>query len=231
MRKQSWVVLAAFVVAACAGCPQQPAKEKPEPSGGPPAAERPAAVEAPAEELAAAAPKVEEPPPPLTIPKVELSDADRATCLVEVGQPLPQAELPDLGGAMHPLESLRGEKLTVVFFWAGGETAYGKMSAATALEDLQKDVAEPYAERGVRVVGVNVGETTQAAAAIVGQAGAKFPTLRDSDGAYFAKVAAKKMPRTYLLDAEGNILWFDLEYSRSTRRDLMQAVGVALGEM
>ena len=35
----------------------------------------------------------------------------------------------------------------------------------------------------------------------------------------------------YLLDAQGKILWFDVEYSRSTREDLVQGIRVALGEL
>jgi hypothetical protein len=36
------------------------------------------------------------------------------------------------------------------------------------------------------------------------------------------------LPRTYLLDSSGKILWFDLEYSRSTRRELNQAIRYVL---
>ncbi len=36
------------------------------------------------------------------------------------------------------------------------------------------------------------------------------------------------MPRTYLVDSQGKILWFDMEYSRSTRRDLRDAIRVVL---
>jgi hypothetical protein len=37
-------------------------------------------------------------------------------------------------------------------------------------------------------------------------------------------VATEHLPRTYLLDAEGRILWFDLEYSRATARELINAL-------
>jgi hypothetical protein len=37
------------------------------------------------------------------------------------------------------------------------------------------------------------------------------------------------MPRTYLLDPTGKILWFDVEYSRSTRRDLSEALDAMVG--
>jgi hypothetical protein len=52
----------------------------------------------------------------------------------------------------------------------------------------------------------------------------------DPKNEYFAKVAREKVLRTYLLDADGKILWFDVEYSRSTHRDLLQGIDVALGK-
>jgi hypothetical protein len=59
---------------------------------------------------------------------------------------------------------------------------------------------------------------------------AKFDNLLDSNGALFAKVATENIPRTYLLDSQGKILWFDWEYSRSTRRDLERGIKFVLGE-
>jgi hypothetical protein len=59
--------------------------------------------------------------------------------------------------------------------------------------------------------------------------------LLDSKGELFARIAKdpklKWMPRTYLLDAGGRILWFDVEYSRPMRRDLVEAIRVTLGEL
>ncbi|MFH1924704.1 MAG: hypothetical protein ABIP48_33040, partial [Planctomycetota bacterium] len=64
----------------------------------------------------------------------------------------------------------------------------------------------------------------------VEEAGAGFTNLLDPDGALFARVATEKLPRVYLLDADGKVLWFDLEFSRTTRDNLVQALQVALGE-
>ena len=50
--------------------------------------------------------------------------------------------------------------------------------------------------------------------------------LLDSEGEALAKVATRRLPRTYLLDKKGKILWFDMEYSASTRRDLRDAIRV-----
>jgi len=178
-----------------------------------------------------ATPDEEPPPPPPTIPEVLLTDAYRETCLVLVGDPMPQAELPDLAGEQQPLGELLGDKLTVVFFWTSGSTEFSQMAARMALEDLQKDVYEPYAQKGVEVIAVNEGNAPEDVKKLVDEVGVTFLNLLDSDGAYFAQVAKEKLPRPYLLDADGKILWFDLELSPITRQRLMQAIQVALGEL
>jgi hypothetical protein len=43
-------------------------------------------------------------------------------------------------------------------------------------------------------------------------------------------VASEKLPRTYLLDASGKILWFDIEYSRTTRQQLLSAIRFSLAQ-
>jgi hypothetical protein len=53
--------------------------------------------------------------------------------------------------------------------------------------------------------------------------------LLDAEGRAFAEVGSEKLPRTYLVDAQGKILWFDIEYSLSTRRELHQALRAVVG--
>jgi hypothetical protein len=172
--------------------------------------------------------KPESPPPPPSIPKVALSEALRATCLVNVGDTMPEAELPDLNGKPRALGSLCGRKLTVVCLWKVGTTRRSR----EALQDLMREVSVPFGPKGVSVVGINVGDLPAAAKDQVVQAGATFPNLLDPKGEYMAKIAKdKRTPRVFLLDAGGKVLWFDVEYSRTSRRDLTQGIRVVLGEL
>lgn len=216
---QLWIMLlATCLLATCAGCAGEPTGEGP---SVPPPIEDPVV------------PPIDPPPEPVVevpveIPQVKLTEALAATCLVRVGDAMPEAELPAIGGDTTPLADAYGEKLTVLFFWNSAS-----IYAMTELEDLTEDVAQPFAEKGVRVIGVNEGDPQDVAAGQVEGVGAKFANFLDLDGAYFATVATetKKVPRTFLLDAEGKILWFDIEYSSTTRRDLLQGIQVALGEL
>ncbi|MBN2021962.1 MAG: TlpA family protein disulfide reductase [Pirellulales bacterium] len=216
-RQFATIVLAAALAASWMGCNRPAAPKNDKKANDDAAAAAPGGAAEPAPE-----PKVEPPPKP-TMPEVKLSDALAAECLVKVGDAMPEATLPDLAGKPTALGSLLGPKLTVVCFWKA-DNPY----AVEELRDLAQDVAGPYEAKGVRVVGVNTGDAAEAAGTKARETGATFPNLIDADGAYFHKVATDKLPRTYLLDAEGKILWFDIEYSRSTRRDLLQAIDVTL---
>ena len=167
----------------------------------------------------------EEPAPPPKIPDVVMTEAMAATNLVAVGDPMPEGSLPDLEGKTHTIEEMSGAELAVVFFW-NSENLY----ALQELQDLQIDVYEPFKDKGVQVVGINVKDTAETVKEQVEPAGATYPQLLDTDGSYFARVAKEHLPRTYLVGPDGKILWFDLEYSTATRRNLLQAIEVAMAQ-
>ncbi len=197
-------------------------EETPKPPPSPPVAEKPDEV---VPEVPPAKEAPPEPAPPPTIPEVAMTQAMAATNVVKVGDSMPEGELRNLEGNIQPLEDSYGHKLTVVLFW-NSENLY----ALQELQDLQLDVFEPYQPRGVQVIGINVGDAPEVAKQEVEQAGVTYPQFLDSDRSYFARVATEHLPRTYLLNADGEILWFDLEYSATTRRNLQQAIEVALAK-
>jgi peroxiredoxin len=176
----------------------------------------PTVVESPPEEPA------DQPPEP-TIPEVKLPETLARTCKVGVGDPMPSERLPNIEGQTLSVADLMGERLTVLVFWSA-DNAYSTVE----LQDLSEGFFAPAKEKGVAVVAVNVGDPAEKAQAAVASINPPFPVLLDSAGSYFAQVATEKLPRTYLLDADGKILWFDLEYSAATRRQLDQAVEAAL---
>ena len=169
------------------------------------------------------APEVEV--PSVKLAEVKLSEVHAKLCAVKVGDTMPEIKLPDLSGNPTQLASLYGEKLTVVVFWSGNVAP-----AREELADLGPDVAVPHSGQGLKVVGIAVGETAESAQGRLEDAEAMYPNLIDTEGLAFSKVGTEKLPRTFLLDAQGKILWFDIEYSRSTRRELRDGIAFTLGE-
>lgn len=163
---------------------------------------------------------------PAAIPKVLLSKGDEAACKVKVGDAMPAIELPKLsGGDTTKLADLLGKKATVVVFWKGD-----RRMSQQQLADLGADVIEPYGKDGVAVVGIAVDESAKDAESAFKKTGAAFTNLHDADGKAFALVGSGRFPRTYLLDPSGKIVWFDIEYSLATRRDLHQALRTIAGD-
>jgi peroxiredoxin len=230
--RQLWTLLAAAsLAAACLGCGNGQTANGPEQPNGPSGDNGTGQVtpnDNPA--IPVDPPHVNDPPPPPTIPKVAMTEELLATCLVRVDDTMPEAELPDLADKLQSLSGLRGQKLTVICLWKSGETDVGELKALDLLADLQ-ELSENYLEKGVHVIGINEGDPPEAVRVCIADAKATFPNLLDPDGAFFEKVATERLPRVYLLDSEGNILWFDLEFSQITRRSLEKGIQVALGEI
>jgi peroxiredoxin len=163
---------------------------------------------------------------PAKIPTVALSKAHEALCKVKVGDSMPDITGPQIGGGSPTkLSSFYGDKATVVVFWKGD-----RRMAREQLADLGPEVIEPFSKSGVSVVGIAVNTSEADAQAVLKETGADFTNWLDADGKIFAQVGSEKLPRTYLLDPQGKILWFDIEYSLGTRRELNQALRAVAGE-
>ncbi len=160
---------------------------------------------------------------PSEIPAVQMTDAERALCLVEVGDVMPDAQLPDLQGVDQSLSALRGSRATVVLFWTASGSPVAAITAEAALSDLQADVAEQYADQGIHVIAINEHDTPETVAQQREFSAATYPMLLDPQAAYFQTVATERLPRLYVLDADGRILWLDFGYSETTR-DTLQRV-------
>jgi peroxiredoxin len=162
---------------------------------------------------------------PNAIPRVLLSKGDESACKVKVGDTMPAIELPNLpGSGSTKLADLFGKKATVVVFWKSD-----RRMSYQQITDLRSDVVEPFGKQGVAVVGVAVDDSAPNAWGTFKRSGATFPNLLDAGGKAFAQVGSGRFPRTYLLDPSGKILWFDIEYSLATRRELKQALRAIVG--
>ncbi len=160
-----------------------------------------------------------------SMPRVFFTEQHANTCRVFVGDQFPGLELADLDGQSRNFGDLLGERLTIVAFW--------NSKLPTSVEELaglQSRFLSEFGDQGVSIVAVNVGDEPVVAKELAKQSGATYPQLADPDRQAFAKVATEKLPRTYLLDASGKILWFDIEYSRTTRQQLLSAIRYCLAQ-
>ncbi len=151
-----------------------------------------------------------------------MSQEHRQSCLVFVADEMPDGLLLDAEGNKHSIRQSLGKQLTVVIFWD-----VTNRYALDQFEELAQDLAS-FVQQGVQAIAIHVGPAPENYQELCQQYGQDALCLLDSDQSYFAKVAQKKLPRTYLLDAEGKIVWLDIEYSRTTRYELRNALQFCL---
>ncbi len=219
MPRANFILLAFVGLVAIAGCGQSATME---PEKLDRLVEEPAKPLRPVEpvEQAAFAEAVEEKPAETaTVPPVLLSKQHAALCRVKVGDTMPQIALPKVLGGNAELSALYGKAATVVVFWKGD-----RQMALDELAELGPDVVQKFGSRGVEVVGIAVSQPAADARSVIQKTAADFPQLLDADGKAFDTVGAQRLPWTIVVDANGKIVWFDLEYSLATRRELQQAL-------
>jgi len=160
------------------------------------------------------------PPPASEIhePVLAFSQDHRESCVAFLGDSLPAGTLPDAAGTEHAVLDSLGKKLTVVVLWAA-DNPY----ALDQFQEMQHELV-PLSDQGVQVVAIHVGAAPSDYAQLCTDNGEGALCLLDADRKYFGQLARRKLPRTYLLDAQGKILWLDMEYSRATRYDLRNAL-------
>ena len=160
-----------------------------------------------------------------TVPLVHLSEQHQSASLVKQGDLLPEMQLTDSDGKSHSLHALLGDRVTVVCFWSGESPA-----AVQQLQDTGPEIVGPFKDRGVEVVSINYGQSAEEIRKVTEETAFSEKVLMDPKGEALAKVATRYLPRTYLVDKDGKIVWFDMEYSPSTRRHLIQAIECTVDE-
>jgi hypothetical protein len=152
--------------------------------------------------------------PPAVAPKVVLSAAHAKASKVRVGEALPAAEVKDAAGQARPLAGLRGQGLTAFVFWNNDHRV-----SAEAVRRLPKLLA---AVKGITIVAIHSGKATAAPP----MPAADSPVIHATDAASAALSAVctdGKVPRIYLVDKAGLILWLDIEFSIDTERHIQDA--------
>lgn len=154
-----------------------------------------------------------------TLPSVVLSEGHKKTCLKRIGDQFDAVVLPDVNGRAVNLNDELSDRLTVVVFWSQNSVA-----GYEQFRRIPVDILADFAPHRVKVIAVNVGGTVAETKRVTGSAANKILSLSDENSELFSTLTDALAPRTYVLDSEGHIVWFDIEYSESTRRSLGNAL-------
>lgn len=127
------------------------------------------------------------------------------------GLPAPVFSGELLSGERLTLASLRGSPV-ILNFWATWCTP-----CEVEMPELQS-LVDNHAQAGLRVIGVNLGETRPAVAEWVERLELRFPIVLDSDGSIAALYRIVGQPTTYVIDDQGFVR--DVIYGPATSSQL-----------
>ncbi len=113
-----------------------------------------------------------------------------------VGGPAPALVVPQVGGGMIDLASLRGKPVWINFMATWCPPCQDEFP-------LMNGFAVRYAEDGLVVIAIDVREEEGAVASFAQQLGATFPMGLDLDGAAAREWDALALPVHFWIDAEG----------------------------
>ena len=147
------------------------------------------------------------------IPKVGLSAEHKQLCKVGVADALPTLTT---DGKAVPFVSPPQRVATVLAF-----VGHDGWMSRQLLKDLGPDVTKKFGGKGVEVIATFVSRQPPK--------NLKFKTQTDPQGKRFALLGSGGLPRVYILDSKGKIVWFDIEYSATTRREIRQTLQVLTG--
>ncbi|MFM7846379.1 MAG: redoxin domain-containing protein, partial [Planctomycetota bacterium] len=201
--------------------PEKPVPEKPVPEK--PVPEKPV-PEKPGRQPAKLVPSrkarpLAAPDEPIRQPVMAISDYHRATSVLALGDKLPDFELPDLHGDSHTRRSLLTQPLTVIVFWNAAAS-----SSREQFTRLPQEIWDRFGDARVATLAVHVGPAEAEVEKLSAASAVEFPVLLDVEKTLYSQVAKSRLPRTLLVNQAGEVLWMDLEYSRSMRRELVNAI-------
>ncbi len=117
---------------------------------------------------------------------------------VKVGREAPNFSLEQLNGSPITLADLRGKGVVLNFWGTWCEPCKAEMPA------LQKQY-DAYKDKGLVIIGVNIGESPITIEPFLKQHGVNFPILLDRKSQITKLYRIGPIPTTFFIDAEGEV--------------------------
>ena len=146
-----------------------------------------------------------------------------AASAVDAGDAAPAFSLPGAKGEPVALDKLRG-KVVYVDFWASW------CGPCRRSFPWMNDMQQKYGGKGFVVVGVNVDKKRADADKFLAQIPAAFTLAFDEAGTTPNAYGVKGMPSSYLVDANGKIVYVERGFLDEHKADLEQRVAALVNK-
>jgi thiol-disulfide isomerase/thioredoxin len=143
------------------------------------------------------------------------------------GQTAFHTPLSDLEGNTVSIDAIKGEKLTVLDFWATW-----CRPCIISIPELIK-LSDKYQDQGVRFVGINADSPRNRSKVrpFVSSMGITYPVLLDFDLQLQSDFFISGFPTLLILDGKGKVLFTHVGYIQGDEKEIEDAIKKLLAEM
>ena len=128
--------------------------------------------------------------------------------LIEIGDPCPSIEDTATNGTIVNNESFEGHHVLLLLFMRSCNFCH------KALAYINKFVVPKYAGKNLLVYGVGRDHPVEELQDFVDLKKIGFPLIQDPDRVIYSHFANKTVPRVFILDSEGFVIYFNKGYDR-----------------
>jgi len=144
---------------------------------------------------------------------------EEESTLVKTGQPAPAIQVTALDGKSFDLKDARGKVVLVNFFatWCG--------PCMAEMPHLQDQIWNRFKDRGNFVmIAIDREEAESVVRDFQKKRQFAFPIACDLKREVYAKFATKFIPRNFLIDAKGNVVFESIGYNEAEFKKLIAAI-------
>ena len=143
------------------------------------------------------------------------------TTLINAGDVAPDFTVEMLDGSKVPLSALQG-KPTLLIFWATWCPP-----CRLELSKLQEHIIDRYGDK-INVLPISRGEERAKVEEYISKMGYTFAVGLDGDQSIYRKYATNYIPRCFVIDAKGKVLYSGVGYDEAIAKEVEQSIEKAL---
>lgn len=155
-------------------------------------------------------------------PMITAQDDINETTLIHAGDEAPDFTVEMLDGSKQTLSALRG-KVVLVTFWATWCPPCRQEMA-----HMQEGVIDHFAGKDLVVIPISRGETRATVESFIKRMGYTFPVGLDHDKSIYLKYATNYVPRSFVIDREGKVVYVAVGYDEVVAEEINAAINASL---